>query len=375
MVNLMDVERDTRHTYIHIPFCKKICSYCDFCKVFYDKRFVLKYLDKLEEEIKNIYKGEYQETIYIGGGTPSSLDLEELEYLFNIIDRLNHDKQTEITFECNFDSITKEKLDLLKNRGVNRLSFGLETTSDKILKEINRELDIDNIEEIISYSKKIGLNNINVDLMYGFENTDIKDLEKDLDFILNLDVQHISTYSLEIHEHTRFYIDSVKRIDEDLDREMYEYINKILTNKGYIHYEISNFSKENYESKHNICYWKNKHYYGFGIGASSYIDNKRITNSNSITDYIKGIANKTDEILDEKDTMIYEVILGLRLKEGINIDEFYNKYKKDIYKVFDIDKLIDECLLIKEGTNIKVPFDNWYIINSILIEFLEVKYE
>ena len=156
MVNLMDVERDTSHTYIHIPFCKKICSYCDFCKVFYDKRFVLKYLDKLEEEIKNIYKGEYQETIYIGGGTPSSLDLEELEYLFNIIDILNHDKQTEITFECNFDSITKEKLDLLKNRGVNRLSFGLETTSDKISKEINRELDIDNIEEIISYSKKIG---------------------------------------------------------------------------------------------------------------------------------------------------------------------------------------------------------------------------
>lgn len=371
----MDVERETSHTYIHIPFCKKMCSYCDFCKVFYDKKFVSKYLDKLEEEIKNTYKGEYQETIYIGGGTPSSLDKEEIDYLFNIIDKLNHDKQTEITFECNFDSITKEKLDLLKERGVNRLSFGLETTSDKISKKINRELDINHIEEIISYSKKIGLNNINVDLMYGFSDTDIKDLKRDLDFILNLDVPHISTYSLEIHEHTKFYIDRIESIDEDLDREMYEYIDKTLTNKNYIHYEISNFSKENYESKHNICYWKNKHYYGFGIGASSYIDNKRITNSNSITDYIKGTMSKTEEISDKKDKMIYEVILGLRLKDGINIDEFYNKYKKEIYKVFDINKLLEENLLIKEKSNIRVPFENWYIINSILIEFLEVKYE
>lgn len=371
----MDVKKDNSHTYIHIPFCKKICSYCDFCKVFYDKKLVFKYLESLEKEIKDIYKGEYQETIYIGGGTPSCLDIEELKKLFEIIEKLNHDRQTEITFECNFDSITKEKIDLLNEYGVNRLSFGLETTNKNVLRQINRELEIEEVKKIINYSKKIGISNINIDLMYGFENTDIEDLKKDIDFILELNPTHISTYSLEIHDNTKFAIDKVCNIDDELDRLMYEYIHKKLIENKYDHYEISNFSKKGFESRHNLCYWKNECYYGFGVGASSYINDERITNSRSITSYINNNIKREKEKLNITDKIIYEMILGLRLKTGVNLNYFKEKYNKELYDIYDINKLIEDNKVIIAGNTIKVPFDKWYTINSILIDFLEVDYE
>lgn len=375
MENLMGAEKNIKHTYIHIPFCKKICSYCDFCKVYYNEELVDRYLNSLKEEINSIYNGEYQETIYIGGGTPSSLNIKEINKLFDIIDKFYKDENTEITFECNFDSITKPKLDLLKQRGVNRISFGLETTNQEICKKINRTLDLNSVKKIIDYSKEIGLNNINIDLMYGFDNTNLENLKQDLDFLLGLDVVHISTYSLEIHENTSFYIKNEKRIDEELDREMYDYIHNYLEKNGYSHYEISNFSKKGHESKHNNCYWENEHYYGFGVGASSYIKNKRITNSKSITSYLNNDIKKEIEELTKKDEMVYELILGLRLKEGIDIDDFYKRYNVSIYDVFDTEKLINKKLITIENNRIKIPFNNWYTINSILVEFLEVNYE
>jgi len=375
MENLRDAEKNIKHTYIHIPFCKKICSYCDFCKVLYNEELVDRYLNSLKEEINSIYNGEYQETIYIGGGTPSSLNIKEINKLFDIIDKFYKDENTEITFECNFDSITKSKLDLLKQRGVNRISFGLETTNQEICKKINRTLDLNSVKKIIDYSKEIGLNNINIDLMYGFDNTNLENLKQDLDFLLGLDVVHISTYSLEIHENTSFYIKNEKRIDEELDREMYDYIHDYLEKNGYSHYEISNFSKKGHESKHNNCYWKNEHYYGFGVGASSYIKNKRITNSKSITSYLNNDIKKEIEELTKKDEMVYELILGLRLKEGIDIDDFYKRYNVSIYDIFETEKLINKKLITIENNRIKIPFNNWYTINSILVEFLEVNYE
>ena len=154
--------------YIHIPFCKKICSYCDFCKVFYNKKVVNKYLESLENEINTKYKGETINTLYIGGGTPSSLSIKELKELFRIIKIFKLDNTYEFTIECNFDSITKEKLDLFKENGVNRISFGLETINKDVLKILNRDLDLDYVKEIIDYSNEIGLTNINLDLMYGF---------------------------------------------------------------------------------------------------------------------------------------------------------------------------------------------------------------
>lgn len=353
--------------YIHIPFCNTICSYCDFCKQFYNKELVDKYLDELKIEIKNNYKGELIKTIYVGGGTPSCLDMGELKKLFSIIELFKLDKNYELTIECNPD-VNKEKIDLFKKNKVNRISIGVETINEKYYNLLNRFNDKDNIRNIINYIKSIGIDNINVDLMYALPNETINDLNDDLEFIKSLDVPHISTYSLIIEEHTKLYIDKTKYIDEDIDSNMYEFIINSLTD--YNHYEISNFSKKGYESKHNLTYWDNEHYYGFGVGASGYIGNIRYDNTKSITNYLNKKYRINEEILNINDIIEYELILGFRKLEGINIDEFNKKYNLDLVKICS--KLIEENKLINENNYIKMNPDYLYIQNSILVELVGV---
>lgn len=355
--------------YIHIPFCKHICSYCDFCKLFYKEDLVDKYLEQLEKEVSNIYRKEELKTIYIGGGTPSCLNMKQLNKLFSITKKLRVSKDIEFSIECNFDSIDKEKLKLFKENGVNRLSFGLESTIDKNLKLLNRKERCSRVKEIIFYCRKLGFRNINIDLMYAIPGETIEDLKQDLNFILSLNVEHISTYSLIIEEHTKLFINGIKSIKEELDYEMYKAICKKLEN--YHHYEISNFSKNGYESRHNMCYWQNKNYYGFGLGASSYIGNKRINNTRSITKYLQNKTLLNMEILNKSDIMSYEMIVGLRMLDGVNKASFYKKYNKDIYEVFDIKDLINKELLIDDGINIYIPIDKIYISNEILINFIK----
>ena len=359
-----------KNCYIHIPFCNKICSYCDFCKLYYNKDLVNKYLDALEKEINKIYKGEVLETIYIGGGTPSSLSLDELERLFKILSVLNKDKNIEYTIENNFDSITEEKINLYKKYGINRLSFGIETTNNSYLKLLNRSLSKDKVRKIINYSKEIGIININVDLIYALPNESINDLEKDIDFILSLDIPHISTYSLIIEDNTLLKIKNYKNISEDLDSDMYKYICKRLKVNNFTHYEISNFSKEGYYSKHNLCYWNNKEYYGFGLGSSSYINNKRITNTRSITNYLKEDFIKEEEIIDINSKIEYEVILNLRKKEGIDLISFKDKYKKDLLSIYNYNELVDKEFLILNNNHLYIPEDKWYISNEIIVRLL-----
>ena len=274
-----------KNCYIHIPFCNTICSYCDFCKQYYNKKKVKDYLKKLKEEINNNYNNEPLETIYIGGGTPTSLNLEELNELFEITDSLNKKDNLEFTVEANIDSITKEKLLLMKEHKVNRLSIGIESINKNNLKFLNRKLDINETKEKIELIRSLGFNNINMDLIYALPIESKEDLLKDIEFLTSLNVEHISTYSLIIEDHTILKINNVENIDDQLDEEMYNLIKKELEQKGYIHYEISNFSKPNYESKHNMCYWHNEEYYGFGLGAASYINNIRKTNTRSLTNY------------------------------------------------------------------------------------------
>lgn len=356
--------------YIHIPFCKKICSYCDFPKLYYNKDYIDKYLYSLKEEIRLNYNGELIDTIYIGGGTPSSLNLEEIHQLFDIINIFNKSNNIEITFECNID-VDIDKLLLLKHYNVNRLSIGIQTFNKKYLNYLNRDINID-ITKKINDIKKIGFNNINVDLMYAYKNQTLDDLNNDLDKFINLNVEHISTYSLIIEPHTKLYIDRTKPINEDLDYKMYQLINKKLNN--YIHYEVSNFSKIGYESKHNLKYWNNLNYYGFGMGASGYIDNIRYTNTFNINEYIKGNYIKDKEILDLNTTIENEFILGLRKIKGINKKEFKKKYNIDIISIDVVKKLIKEGKLIDDGSNIYIDYKYIYISNTILVTFIGVKY-
>ena len=347
--------------YIHIPFCNTICSYCDFCKLYYVDKYIDKYLDKLEEEINSIYQGEVLETIYIGGGTPSSLNIKQLERLFNILEVFKRSKDIEFTIESNFENITKEKLLLYKKYGINRLSFGLESISKKNLEFLNRNISKEKINDTISICRELGFNNINVDLMYALPVETIEDVKDDLNYIFSLDIEHISTYSLIIEDHTILKINNIKNISEDLDYEMYKLICKEMLNHNYEHYEISNFSKPGYYSKHNLCYWNNDNYYGFGLGASSYLGNRRITNTRSLNKYLYGKYILEDIELSDKEVIEYKIMLNLRKAEGISLDEI------DL----DVDDLIKDGLLIRYNHHLRIPEDKWYISNEIIIRVLE----
>ena len=348
--------------YIHIPFCNQICSYCDFCKVYYDKKWINNYLDSLSKEIDKRYKGELIDTIYIGGGTPSSLDTSELNKLFSILKKIKTN-YTEFTIEVNLDSLTKEKIDLFKKNNINRVSIGIESFNQDNLAFLNRKLV--NLE-LINYLKEVGITNINADLIYALPNETLEMLESDLDKLLELDIPHISTYSLIIEPNTK--ISKLNNIDEELDYKMYKLICDKL--KDYHHYEISNFSKPGYESKHNLTYWKNENYYGFGVGASGYIDNIRYTNTKSIIEYINNFHEIEKEILSEKVDMENEVILGLRLLEGISLSKFKEKYHKDLNQVFKIDKLLENKELLLENDYLRINPKYIYTSNNILINFI-----
>jgi len=360
--------------YIHIPFCNNICSYCDFPKIYNMEKYRSKYLDSLEKEIDSIYKGEILDTIYIGGGTPSCLDINELKRLFSIIKKLKVSDKIEFTIEGNFESTTKEKIDLYKEVGINRLSFGLESINKDNLLFLEREANKEDIIDKIKYCKEIGINNINIDLIYAIPNETIDILKEDIEFIKELNISHISTYSLIIEPHTKLSIRNTKSIDADVDSEMYEFICKELKSLGFNHYEISNFAKKGYESKHNTCYWDNKKYYGFGLGASSYIDNKRITNTRSINKYIDGIYRLEEEIINNHNEIEYEILLNLRKNTGISLINFKKKFKKNLLDLYNYKDLVDKGFLILKDDNLYIPESKWYVSNEIIVELLEGEY-
>ena len=353
--------------YIHIPFCKSICSYCDFCKFYYNSTWVDNYLSSLEKEIKSNYKGEIVDTIYIGGGTPTVLNLNQLEKLLNLTNLFNKEI-IEFTVETNVD-LSLDKIKLLKKYGVNRISIGVQTVNNKYLKFLNRNHTKEEVINLINSLKQYNFN-INVDLIYAIPNQTLEELKKDLDFILSLDINHISTYSLIIEPHTKLYIDNVSNIDEDLDYEMYKLVNKKL-NK-YHHYEISNYALKNYESKHNLVYWNNLNYYGFGLGASGYINNIRYDNTKSYNNYINGDYILEKHELDLTETISNEFILGLRKIDGIDVNMFYKKYNIEITSIGIVKQMLKENKLILTD-KLKINPKYIYISNTILVNFIDLK--
>lgn len=356
-----------KSVYVHIPFCSHICSYCDFPKIFYSKKHIKDYLDCLKNEINSIYQNDVIDTLYIGGGTPTSLDSEELKYLFEILKVFKLNNNYEWTVECNLENLTEDKLKLFKEYGVNRLSIGIQTFNRKNLDFLNRKTCD---TSIIYKAKELGFNNINVDLIYAIPDETIEDLKFDLEEFLKLDISHISTYSLMIEENTILAINKTKPIDQEIDYDMYKCICDTLEKNGYIHYEISNFSRSGYESKHNLTYWNNNEYYGFGMGASSYINDLRITNTKSLNKYLNKEYIYDSEKVNNKLKMEYEMILGLRKIEGIDLDKFKEKYHKDIREVYDIDKVLKEGKLIVENNHLKISKNYLYLSNEVLINFV-----
>lgn len=352
--------------YIHIPFCKTICTYCDFCKFIYNDEWAKDYLDKLELEIRDRYMDDEIKTIYIGGGTPSCLKETELNRLFEIIKIFNFSSEIEFTFECNLEDITEKLVSTLKENKVNRISIGVESFDKKNLELMNRHIDYVDLENKMKLIRSYGINNINLDLIYALPNENLKTLKKDVKLLLKLNPEHISTYSLILEEHTFLSVNNTKNIEEDLDYEMYKYICKKLKKSGYNHYEISNFSKSGYESKHNKTYWHNKEYYGFGAGASGYVCGVRYDNTRSLSKYIEADIFSKKEILSKEDIMDYHIILGLRLTKGINVEEFYDLYNVNIFERYPLNGLIKYKDLIYDNGYIYINPDKLYLMNEIL---------
>lgn len=278
--------------YIHIPFCVKKCDYCDFISYCDKNNLIEVYIEKLKEEItNNLNKNYYMiKTIYIGGGTPSFIDSKYIVDILNTIKEEYNLENAEVTIEVNPGTVTENKLLDYKNAGINRLSIGLQETSQKLLKQIGRIHTYAEFLETYNLAREIGFKNINIDLMIGLPNQNIANIKDSLQKIINLNPEHISVYSLILEEGTKLYKKyeekQIELPDDEIERNMYWYVKNTLENNGYTHYEISNFAKPGYESKHNVSCWNQEEYIGFGVAAHSYINGARYSNTNKLEEYI-----------------------------------------------------------------------------------------
>lgn len=347
-----------------------------------------KYIHCLKKELK--YKFEEIDerynitTIYIGGGTPSYIDSKYIKEILQTIKRKNVQlDNTEITIEVNPGAVTMHKLMEYKEAGVNRLSIGLQSCNNELLKEIGRIHTYEQFLDTYNMARDIGFNNINVDLMLGLPKQTIQDLKFSLNKVINLNTEHISVYSLILEKNTKLYelVEKGQVIlqEEEIERQMYWYVKNTLELNGYKHYEISNFAKEGFESKHNVNCWKQKEYIGIGLNASSYIDSERYSNIENIKKYIENIEvgkfekNKiVEEIQEEIDKQKEFMILGLRMIKGISVQEFKNKFGENPIYIFNkqLNELVNAKLISVDGDKIKLTNRGLDLANQVWMKFI-----
>jgi oxygen-independent coproporphyrinogen-3 oxidase len=334
--------------YIHIPFCQHICHYCDFNKVFIERQPVDQYLEYLEKEIINTVQKvpfDSMKTIFVGGGTPTALNMEQTKKLLDIINRRLRPfaPNCELTFEANPGDLPKEKLNLLLEGGVNRISFGVQTFRDELLEKIGRKHTREDAFVAIREAQEVGFKNINVDIIYSLPGQTIEDVKETLDIAFTLGVQHFSAYSLIVEPKTVFYNlmnkGKLRLPGEDNEARMYEMVMDEMEKHGYNQYEISNFSKGDNKSRHNLTYWNNEEYYGFGAGAHSYVNGERIQNVGPLKQYFTKIDETGFPYLDvhevtEKEKMEEELFLGLRKTKGVSKIAFQKKFNMEMDQVF-----------------------------------------
>lgn len=376
--------------YVHIPFCTRKCFYCDFVSFANMKELEQKYVDGLIKEIEsvqwiNINENYETTTIYIGGGTPSYINSN---YIVKILETLKNnikfdENKTEITIEVNPGTVNEDKLKEYKTAGINRLSIGLQSTNNSLLKQIGRIHTYEQFLNTCKMAKKVGFNNINVDLMLGLPNQTISDLKNSIEEVIRLKPNHISVYSLILEEGTKLFdlVDNgkVKLPEEQLERQMYWYVKDKLELSGYSHYEISNFAKSGKESKHNLNCWNQEEYIGFGIAAHSYFNNKRYSNTENIENYIRNIyANNfkeniiVHELQDLEEKKKEYMLLGLRKIEGVSISKFKEKFVDNPIYLFknQLSKLVEQDLIEIDGDKIRLTSKGLDFANIVWEEFI-----
>jgi len=332
--------------YIHIPFCDHICTYCDFPKLVTKGQQHEAYLHALIEELK-YYEQKIGfkdlQTIYIGGGTPTALSVLQLDLLFHYLNEaIIFDQLQEISIEANPENLTSSKIEYLLKQGITRISLGVQTFNEPLLKQIGRKHGNEHVIHAIKQLKESGMQNINLDLIYGIPGQTYDQVQKDLEMAIKLEVPHISAYSLIVEEHTPLYLaymkDKLTLTDHDLEAQMCELVMETLAQNGFQQYEISNFTKAE-PSRHNLSYWLNEEYIGAGLGAHGYVSGSRYHNSRSINAYIKKVRNGDLPIVDShvlslKEKLEEEMFLGLRLLKGVNIKAVNLKYGVQIEELY-----------------------------------------
>ena len=363
----------TNSLYLHIPFCEQICAYCDFCKVFYNEHQADDYLAVLKHELQALNITEPLKTIYIGGGTPSSLNDEQLEWLMDIIKPYISSETKEVSIEVNPESIDYYKLDILKRGGVSRLSIGVETFNDILLKKINRQHTTIQVERIIDYARKIGFNNISIDLMYGLPNQTITDIKNDLAKVRQLPIEHISYYSLILEDHTVLKNLNYQPLDEEVESKITQLIEESLEQIGFHKYEISNFARHKHYSKHNQAYWHYEDFIGIGCGASGKQKHARYDNTRNLETYLRQGPSPSYIALTSKDERFEMIMMGLRLTQGISLSKFSKRFGCELLSCYEnaVQKNIKLDLLRMENSFIKATDKGLHVLNSVLLDFME----
>ena len=329
-------KRKVSSLYIHIPFCTHLCDYCDFTKMFYLRKYVNPYLNLLIEQINDLGNKKFK-TVYIGGGTPSTLSSKKLEKLLIAI-YPHLAKKYEFTMEVNVESLSLDKLALMKQYGINRVSIGVQSFNNEILKFINRHHNKRQVKYWINKFHQIGIDNINIDLIYGLPNQTLEQFELDINEALNLNISHISSYSLTINKNTVFYNKGIKEVSDDLSREFYDLLYQKLLKAGFERYEVSNFAKNKKYSKHNLTYWNDDEYIGIGLGAHGYVDNVRYENTSNMNQYLKRkYVYQKDKLIKTEQIEDY-LMLNLRKKWGFNKNDFVKRFTQSFDDIFKTQK-------------------------------------
>ncbi|HFI5281453.1 TPA: radical SAM family heme chaperone HemW [Streptococcus agalactiae] len=366
--------------YVHIPFCTQICYYCDFSKVFIKNQPVDAYLQALIREFRSYDITELR-TLYIGGGTPTSISAVQLDYLLTELSRdLNLNTLEEFTIEANPGDLTVDKIEVLQKSAVNRVSLGVQTFNDKHLKRIGRSHNEVQIYSTIDALKTAGFQNISIDLIDALPGQTMDDVRSNVAKALSLNIPHLSLYSLILEHHTVF-MNKMRRgklhlPTEDLEAEMFEYIISEMERNGFEHYEISNFTKPGFESRHNLMYWDNVEYYGVGAGASGYLDGIRYRNRGPIQHYLKGVsegnARLSEEVLSKNEMMEEELFLGLRKKKGVSIGKFEQKFGTSFEKRYGqiVQELQSDGLLKENNGFIQMTKKGLFLGDTVAEKFI-----
>ena len=355
------MNKEVKSLYIHIPFCNKICDYCDFTKLQYFRNFAVDYLKALKEELTS-YEIKSLETIYVGGGTPTALEDDLFLELLKIIKPYSSGV-IEYTFEANPESLTINKIKILREHGVNRISLGVQTTNDKILKSVNRDHSFALVKEAIKNLKENDIININVDLILGLPHSSKNILKEDLKNVLSLDIKHLSCYGLTVNPHTVLFNKGFKEPEDDILREYYDIVEETLKQEGFVHYEVSNWAKPGFQSRHNLTYWRNEQYYGVGLGASGYIGDLRYKNTVNLSQYLKGNFIDEKENVSNKDKITYQIMLNLRTIEGLDIKYVTNKEKV-------INELIKAGFINIENNHLIPTYKGMMILDTLILKLL-----